>query len=275
MSSKWMRVRIGPVRNGEPARTHSVLYSPIMVSANALSSASPTVPTDGTSPSSISVSVKCIAVYWVNSTGRRNTSMMEVLMGRPAGWMKELTGRSPMKSPGAPSHRREVQRQFWGEIARGLLPEEAARVVGVSQAVGTRWFRHGGGMPRFSLKPLSGRYLSFAEREEIALRRAQGAGVRQIGRELSRAASTISRELRRNAATRSGALVYRASVAQWKAELVAQRPKTAKLVTNPNCANMFRNDCLARSAFVTERWQAQRHDHGQDATSPTEVTGDG
>lgn len=34
-----------------------------------------------------------------------HTLMMEVLMGRLAGWMKELTGRSPMKSPGAPSHR--------------------------------------------------------------------------------------------------------------------------------------------------------------------------
>ena len=42
----------------------------------------------------------------------------------------------------------------------------------------------------------------------------------------------ISRELRRNAATRGGKLDYRASVAQWKAELVAQRPKTAKLALN-------------------------------------------
>ncbi|MGO9098383.1 MAG: IS30 family transposase [Mycobacterium sp.] len=147
--------------------------------------------------------------------------------------MKELTGRSPMKSPGAPSHRREIQRRFWGEIAMGLLAEQAAHEVGVSSAVGTRWFRHGGGMSPFSSKPLSGRYLSFAEREEIALLRAQGAGVRQIARELGRAPSTISRELRRNAATRGGKLDYRTSVAQWKADLVAQRPKIAKLVTNP------------------------------------------
>jgi hypothetical protein len=57
-------------------------------------------------------------------------------MGGPAGWMRELTGRSPMKSPGAPSHRREVEREFWAEIGKGLLPEEAAGVVGASQAVG-------------------------------------------------------------------------------------------------------------------------------------------
>ena len=137
-----------------------------------------------------------------------------------------------MKSPGAPRHRREVEREFWREIAKGLLPEEAAAAVGVSQAVGGRWFRHGGGMPTVDLALLSGRYLSFREREEIALLKVQGAGVRQIARLLGRAPSTISRELRRNAATRGGRLDYRASVAQWKADLVARRPKTAKLLAN-------------------------------------------
>ena len=67
-------------------------------------------------------------------------------MGRPAGWMKELTGRSPMKSPGAPSHRREVEREFWREIAKGFTAEDAAISVGGSQAgraavVPPRW-RH-------------------------------------------------------------------------------------------------------------------------------------
>lgn len=84
-------------------------------------------------------------------------------MGRPAGWMVALTGRSAMKSPGAPALRREVEREFWREIAKGLLPEEAAAVVGVSQAAGGRWFRHGGGMPPMDLAALSGRYLSFRE----------------------------------------------------------------------------------------------------------------
>ena len=78
----------------------------------------------------------------------------------------------------------------------------------------------------------SGRYLSFAEREEIALLRVQGRGVRSIAREIDRSASTVSRELQRNAATRGGKLEYRASVAQWKADLVAKRPKTSKLVEN-------------------------------------------
>ncbi|MPY81592.1 MAG: helix-turn-helix domain-containing protein, partial [Actinophytocola sp.] len=70
-------------------------------------------------------------------------------------------------------------------------------------------------MPTVSLAPLSGRYLSFAEREEIAILRAQDVRVREIGRRLGRDPSTISRELRRNAATRGGRLDYRASNAQW------------------------------------------------------------
>lgn len=78
--------------------------------------------------------------------------------------------------------------------------------VGISQPVGTRWFREGGGMApshlSFSSKPLSGRYLTFSEPEQIALWRAQRLGVREIARRLRRAASTTSRELRRNGAKR-------------------------------------------------------------------------
>lgn len=146
--------------------------------------------------------------------------------------MAELTGRSPMKSPGAPSHRREKQREFWIAIATGITTEQAAAAVGVSQAVGARWFRHAGGMTPLDLAACSGRYLSFAEREEIAILNATGVSAREIARRIGRSASTVSRELRRNAATRGGKLEYRASVAQWKAELVAQRPKVPKMVEN-------------------------------------------
>ncbi len=99
-------------------------------------------------------------------------------MGRPAGWMQKLTGRGPMRSPGAPSHRRETERRFWEQIATGITSEKAAEAIGVSPAVGTRWFRHNGGMPLSMLSPISGRYLSFAEREEIGLLSCQDIGVR-------------------------------------------------------------------------------------------------
>ena len=104
--------------------------------------------------------------------------------------------------------------------------------AGVSPAVGARWFRECGGMSPFKLRPLSGRYLSFVEREEIAVLRARGDGVREIARQLGRAPSTVSRELRRNAATRGGNLEYRATTAQWHADRRAKRPKVAKLAEN-------------------------------------------
>jgi IS30 family transposase len=145
--------------------------------------------------------------------------------------------RGVLRSPGRPGvARREDRRRFWAAIAAGLSSEGAAVGAGVSPAVGARWFREAGGMPPATLasssKPLSGRYLSFAEREETALWRVQGHGVREIARRLGRAASTVSRELRRNAATRGGGLEYRATTAQWHAERAACRPKLAKLAVN-------------------------------------------
>ena len=141
--------------------------------------------------------------------------------------------RGQMWSPGRPSTaRREDRVRFWEAIARGVSSEDAAGVAGVSAAVGARWFRQAGGMPPLSLGPTSGRYLSFAEREEIAILHAQGAGVRAIARQLGRSPSTVSRELRRNASTRTYRLEYRASTAQWHAERRASRPKVSKLAAN-------------------------------------------
>ncbi len=141
--------------------------------------------------------------------------------------------RPAMRSPGRPMPARHVERNFWRLIAQGKRTEDAALEVGVSTPVASRWFRHAGGMPPLSLAEPTGRYLSFHEREDLALLQAKGLGVRAIARELKRDPGTISRELRRNAATRSGRSEYRATVAQWKAQTAARRPKPAKLASNP------------------------------------------
>ena len=97
----------------------------------------------------------------------------------------DRAGRPAMRSPGRPPVAgRAEQQRFWKAIARGLSSEDAAVSCGVSPPVGGRWFREGGGMPPISLAPRSARSLSFAEREEIAILRAQGAGVRDIARRL-------------------------------------------------------------------------------------------
>jgi DNA-binding CsgD family transcriptional regulator len=150
-------------------------------------------------------------------------------MGRPPRWAAALTGRARMRSPGRPPVRRDLERAFWGKIAEGLTSGDAAMACGVSGPVGSRWFRHAGGMPPIELSRVSGRYLCFSEREQIAVMRAEGVSMRMIAHRLGRSPSTISRELRRNAATRNGKLEYRASTAQWKADLAARRPKPAKL----------------------------------------------
>jgi hypothetical protein len=154
-----------------------------------------------------------------------------------------------MRSPGRPPVRRDVERRFWVKIAEGLSSEEAAIACGASGPVGARWFRQRGGMPSIQLTPLCGRYLSFPEREELALLSGQGLGVRTMARKLGRAPSTISRELRRNAATRSGQIVYRASIAQWKAELQARRPKRAKLASEDRLRE-YVQDRLAGSDHI-------------------------
>jgi IS30 family transposase len=180
--------------------------------------------------------------------------------------------------------RREDRQRFWAAIARGLSSEAAALEAGVSPAVGVRWFREGGGIPTVTQVALSGRYLSFAEREEIALLRARGRGVRETARLLGRSASTISRELRRNAATRSGGFEYRATTAQWHADRRGRRPKAAKLVVNAELRR-YVQDRLAGTvqrpdgiavAGPDVRWVGRRHGPRKDrrwarAWSPEQI----
>ena len=191
-----------------------------------------------------------------------------------------------MRSPGRPEPSRAVQREFWRLIAGGMTTVEAAESVGVSWPVGARWFRHAGGMPPLSLDEPTGRYLSFAEREEIALLRAQDVGVREIARRLGRDPRTVSRELRRNAATRGGKRVYRAVVAQWKAQQAAKRPKTAKLVSNGRLreyvqerlsGSVRRPDGTIVAGPKTPAWKGLNKPHRQDrrwatAWSPEQIS---
>jgi IS30 family transposase len=165
------------------------------------------------------------------------------------------------------------------------MPSQDAGIeAGVSPAVGTRWFRDSGGIRPVSLAPLSGRYLSFAEREEIAILRARGCGVREIARRIGRSPSTISRELRRNAATRGGRLEYRATTAQWHADRRARRPKTAKLAAD-QALREYVQDRLAGTIIRPDgaavpgpdvRWIGRRHGRRADrrwarAWSPEQI----
>ncbi len=217
------------------------------------------------------------------------TSSRKPMPDRPQGarrqWAADCALRPAMRSPGRPEPSRAVQREFWRLIASGITTVQATEGVGVSAPVGIRWFRHAGGMSPLSLAEPTGRYLSFAEREEIALLRAQDKGVRVIARTIGRDPGTVSRELRRNAATRSGKVVYRAVVAQWKAQQAAKRPKAAKLASNQRlreyvqdrlAGTVRRPDGTIVPGPTTPPWKGLNKPHRQDrrwstAWSPEQI----
>jgi transposase, IS30 family len=133
----------------------------------------------------------------------------------------ELRGRPPV--PGA------VRARFWDGVRSGLSLRAAAEAAGVRRHLAEGWFREAGGVAGNGPRAGGGRYLSLAEREEIAALAAAGEGVRAIAAQLGRAPSTVSRELRRNSSAVHGRRRYRAVAAQARAEQRARRPKPAKL----------------------------------------------
>ena len=131
-----------------------------------------------------------------------------------------------MAKAGRPGALGGVRACFWDGIRSGLVVAEAAAAAGVSTTQGYEWFRVAGGVPANGAAAGRGRYLSLAEREEIAVGLARGLGPRELGRRLGRPASTVSREIGRNQSPTRG---YRAVPAQARAEERARRPKRAKL----------------------------------------------
>jgi len=123
----------------------------------------------------------------------------------------------------------ELFQPFWAAWQAGEFLTDAAALAGTHRHRGLAWVREAGGVRPRRGRDLQGRYLSFAEREEIAVGRARGGSVRAIAARLGRSASTVSRELARNSEPGGG---YRASTAHVRAYDRASRPKPAKLVTN-------------------------------------------
>jgi transposase, IS30 family len=111
-------------------------------------------------------------------------------------------------------------------------------------------------MSPLSLAEPSPRFLSFEEREEIAVLHAQRVGVREIARRIGRSPSTVSRELSGNGDRLHGRAVtrrYRASTAQAKADRRAERPKVCKLAADPTL-RAYVQDKLA----CAEHWSPEQ-----------------
>ena len=142
---------------------------------------------------------------------------------------------------------RAVRLAFWDGVRAGLPVAEAGVAAGAGRTV-WQWFKDAGGVAGNGPRgPVSGRYLSLAEREEIAVGVAAGESLRAIAARLGRPVSTVSREVRRN---RSG-LGYRAVAAQAQAEARARRPKTAKLAGNARLRRQVQ-------AWLGQRWSPEQ-----------------
>jgi IS30 family transposase len=170
-----------------------------------------------------------------NGSLQRFLLIVEVVVGR--------RGRLPVP--------RELRLVFWEGVRAGLPVREAAAAAGAGAGAGRtaeEWFRRAGGVKGNGPGgPVSGRYLSVAEREEIAVGVAAGEPLRVIAARLGRPASTVSREIRRNG-TRRG---YRAVAAQAQAEFRARRPKTARLAGNARLRGWVQDR-------LEERWSPEQ-----------------
>jgi IS30 family transposase len=115
--------------------------------------------------------------------------------------------------------RRWQEGQSLSAIGRALerAPASVFRIVGAS----------GGIVP--ALRRRSAQVLQAAEREAISRALARGESLRDIGRRLRRAASTICREVQRH----GGRSRYRAAIADRRAWSRSRRPKRCRLATHP------------------------------------------
>ncbi|WP_433274076.1 IS30 family transposase [Pseudonocardia xinjiangensis] len=86
---------------------------------------------------------------------------------------------------------------FWRAWKAGAPLAAAVACAGVSETTGRHWVTQAGGVIPDLDEP-SGRHLSLAEREEIAVGVAAGLSNAEIARRLGRHRSTIGRELTRN-----------------------------------------------------------------------------
>jgi IS30 family transposase len=157
--------------------------------------------------------------------------------------------------------------------ARGWSIAAAGREVGVSRTAAGNWARgyktYRSGevvgfvepLDRLAVKAISPRYLSQDERIQIADLRQEGLSVRAIAAQLGRAASTVSRELRRNGQTGGG---YGPFDAHRKATARRAKPRPRRLDTNLALRRLV-------GELLAQRWspgQIARHLHASFPHQP-------
>ena len=117
--------------------------------------------------------------------------------------------------------------ELWRRWRRGESLNAIGRALGrIAKVVRYEVARTGGISP--PARQRARRALSLTEREAISRGLARGASLRQISRQLRRAPSTVSREVRRHGGRRR----YRAAAADAAAWARGRRPKRCRLATH-------------------------------------------
>jgi IS30 family transposase len=136
------------------------------------------------------------------------------------------------------THSSEVRRAAFVLLGGGCSARRVGTLLGVSRSQVSQWRLDAGGVIKTELRE-SPRYLSRGDRYEIARLREHGLGVRVIAKRLGWAASTVSRELRRNDASQDQRCGDR-QLRGYQPELAHQRmlarrprPKRSKLARCP------------------------------------------
>ena len=143
--------------------------------------------------------------------------------------------------------------QRWREGA--LFPQIARELELPTEAVSYLIIKHGGVAP--SERRRSRVALTALEREEISRGIATGQSCRSIARDLGRAPSSISREIRRNGGRRD----YRAQLADGDAWSRTRRPKICELAKNERLRDLV-------SSKLTDDWSPQQISHWLVKTYP-------
>ncbi len=181
---------------------------------------------------------------------------------------------STRRIPKGPGRRpKSLERRLFMElIAKGVSIRAACRELGIARSGAHRWLhgatvilkdgrvKHIPPIDRIMAREISPRYLSESERIRIADLLAQGVSATQIARELGRAVSTISRELRRNAHATSS---YRPFHAHGLAAGRRHRPKALKVVTHPELTAVIEGK-------LRVRWSPSQISRYLKATFPTD-----
>jgi transposase, IS30 family len=143
---------------------------------------------------------------------------------------------------------------------RGLGIDAAAREVGVSRTAGRNWAKgyrkYRGGevvglvpaLDRLEVRDVNLRFVSEDERVQIADLHRAGLSGREIARRLGRAASTISRELRRNATAGKG---YRPFEAHRRATARRARRHRRRVDVNVELRRVI-------GELLSQRWSPQQ-----------------